>query len=447
MEAASPLVTHRPPSEPSDEQPPSESEERTSWYARLAEHLDETIRVPLGDQGDDAIRRARMLLIFSFLFVPACAVAVVIFALRGALASAVIFATGALIAAGSPLWLRRSRSISLVGNTLLALVVIAVSVFAWFAGGLGAPLLYVLVAIPVLATAEVDARAGLLWAGIVLAIFVGFTIFHALDLSPASEVNADSLTHAHAAVGITITLVIVVVVQVYDRMTRNALRRARRADEHRRRLLRRTIASQEDERRRLARDLHDSVGSLLTSIAVSLRALEETEASPKRRTELETLRGHTKMMLDETRRLIHGLHPIVLEAHGLEEAVRQYATEWATSNNITTDIHMNRVDRPHRLSPSIETALYRIVQEALANVAKHAQASTVSILLRREGGRVRLIIEDDGRGFSAETTPPGQSFGIRTISERAAQHGGKLALESAPGTGTSVYVEIPEEER
>jgi signal transduction histidine kinase len=206
------------------------------------------------------------------------------------------------------------------------------------------------------------------------------------------------------------------------------------------RFLQSVFAAQEQERKRIARDLHDATGQSLTSLLVRLRALEhDPEIKPVHRKVAE-IRDVAKAALEEVRGIAQGLHPVVLDDLGFEEAVRNYAARFSDAHDVLTDIHMNGLRTHGRLPPPIEIALYRIVQEALTNTAKHAQANTVSILVDRQRDHVRVIIEDDGRGFD-----PGASvgLGLHSIRERAALCGGQLAIEASPGAGTALYLTIP----
>jgi signal transduction histidine kinase len=206
------------------------------------------------------------------------------------------------------------------------------------------------------------------------------------------------------------------------------------------RLIEKVIEAQERERKRIARDLHDATGQSLTSLLVRLRALESADEVEPVRGQVAELRKLTKRALEEVRRIAQGLHPVALDDLGFEEAVRAYVEEFGASHGIGTDIHMNGLRTHGRLPSSVEIVLYRIAQEALNNVVKHAKASTASLIVDRDESQVRMIIEDDGEGFDAEATT---GLGLLSIRERAALCDGGVTIESSPGSGTTLYVTIP----
>jgi signal transduction histidine kinase len=207
------------------------------------------------------------------------------------------------------------------------------------------------------------------------------------------------------------------------------------------RLLAQLIDVQEEERRRIARELHDGVGQALTSLMVGLKLIsQEHNASllVSKTVELRQIAGET---LDEVRLLSRQLRPSVLDDLGLGAALERYALEFSSHySELTVDLHC---DLPMRLPPPVETTLYRIVQEAMTNAARHSQASTLSVLLTLRQGRVQAIIEDNGCGFDPEVARrAGDSVGLHSMAERAELLGGTLQLESS-GEGTTVYVEAP----
>jgi signal transduction histidine kinase len=145
-------------------------------------------------------------------------------------------------------------------------------------------------------------------------------------------------------------------------------------------------------------------------------------------------------------RLAWELRPSALDDLGLELALRRYTTEWSESTGVPIDFHSHGVDG-RRLPPECETTLYRITQEALTNVARHAKARRVSVLLERRTDLASLIVEDDGKGFDAEAalaaaTTQG-SLGLLGMQERAKLAGGTLEFESTPGAGATVFVRLP----
>jgi signal transduction histidine kinase len=203
------------------------------------------------------------------------------------------------------------------------------------------------------------------------------------------------------------------------------------------------IAAQEDERKRIARELHDGTSQSLTSLMIGLRALGDSCAQPEVHQRAEELRAVAADTLDEVHGLALQLRPSVLDDLGLPAALERYLTDCRIHYHLHIDLALQSLD-DERLPVAVETALYRIVQEALTNVARHARAQTASVLLERRDRSVRAIIEDDGRGFDPATAgKTEQRLGLYGIRERAELLGGKLTIESAPGRGTSLFVEIP----
>lgn len=203
------------------------------------------------------------------------------------------------------------------------------------------------------------------------------------------------------------------------------------------------IAAQEEERKRIARELHDSTSQSLTSLMVGMKALGEVSDAPVVRQRAEDLRGIAARTLDEVHELSLQLRPSVLDDLGLPAALERYVADCRRRYGLQIDLAMRGLSE-QRLPAEVETALYRIVQEALTNVARHAQAATASVLLEQHNGMVRAIVEDDGRGFDPATAGKAeQRLGLYGIRERAVLLGGRLTIESEPGRGASLFVEIP----
>jgi len=204
--------------------------------------------------------------------------------------------------------------------------------------------------------------------------------------------------------------------------------------------LRRVVEGQELERRRLARELHDETGQALTSILLGLKALEERSKDPASRAATEELRELVVSTLRDVRRLAVELRPSALDDFGLVAALERLAESFAEQTGISVDFQTALADE--RLPEEVETALYRIVQESLTNVVKHAQARRVSILLARKDGAVKAVVEDDGQGFDpAEQTDDG--YGLMGMRERLALLGGRLEVESGHDGGTTIAAEVP----
>ena len=220
----------------------------------------------------------------------------------------------------------------------------------------------------------------------------------------------------------------------------------KRTEESRTRLIERVMSAQEEERRRIARELHDETGQSLTSLLVGLRLIGDTRTLKKAKGQVNRLRHITVQVLDNLRRLARGLHPSILDDLGLVVALTRYATDYAESHGIAVNVRTEGLDSG-RLPSSVETALYRIMQEALTNIARHAAAKTVRIALTRQALRVYLIVKDDGCGFDVATTfrtsATSGHLGLYGMRERAMLLGGSVTVESKRGKGTTVSVQIP----
>lgn len=219
----------------------------------------------------------------------------------------------------------------------------------------------------------------------------------------------------------------------------------RQRDEVRSRLLEQIITAQEEERRRIARELHDETGQSLTSLTLGLSMIAESHDLARAQSNAAELRALAASTLEEVHHLARGLRPSVLDDLGLLPALERHVKEYEAMCGVSVDLHVAGLD--HRLPASIEIAVYRIVQEALTNTAKHAGASVVSVLLERRDGAIHLIVEDDGCGFDAqEVLASGDAdrrLGLHGMRERALLLGGSLTIESTPGRGATVFADIP----
>ena len=203
--------------------------------------------------------------------------------------------------------------------------------------------------------------------------------------------------------------------------------------------LQRVVAAQELERKRLARELHDETGQALTSILLGLRGVEQAKDAEARERAAAELRELVVQTLQDVRRLAVELRPSALDDFGLVPAIERLTETFSEQTGISTDLEA-RLDG--RLPPDIETVLYRIVQEALTNVVKHADADRVSIVVTGDGSSVTTVIEDNGRGFDPAMSPEG-GLGLLGMRERIALLQGRLSVESSPGAGTTLAVEVP----
>lgn len=208
----------------------------------------------------------------------------------------------------------------------------------------------------------------------------------------------------------------------------------------RRQLLEKVITTQEDERRRIARELHDSTSQNLTSLIVGLRVMETNCAQCAAQSKATDLRQVASKTLDEVHDLSMRLRPRVLDDLGLEAALERLVSEWQARYRIPVDVAIQLEDR---LPGDVETAIYRIVQETLTNIARHANARSASIMVERKGDVVLTIVEDDGIGFDLDTNHGERHLGLLGMRERAELLNGKLTIESSPDHGTSVFIEIP----
>jgi signal transduction histidine kinase len=203
--------------------------------------------------------------------------------------------------------------------------------------------------------------------------------------------------------------------------------------------LQRVVEAQESERRRLARELHDETGQALTSILLGLKGLEEKLSADDSRAAVADLRELVVSTLQDVRRLAVELRPTALDDFGLVAALERLTESFAEQSRIPVDFQSTLPAQ--RLPEEVETALYRIVQESLTNVVKHAQASRVSVLLTRKNGAVAAVVEDDGRGFDPAEVADG-GFGLIGMRERVTALGGRLELESGE-SGTTIAAEVP----
>lgn len=211
-------------------------------------------------------------------------------------------------------------------------------------------------------------------------------------------------------------------------------------------LLRRIATAQEDERSRIARELHDQMGQYLAAVGIGLRVVGEavpTDGLAAGR--LAHLRQLTEEVGREMHRLAVELRPAALDDLGLRAAIQNYVEEWARRSGVEIDYHASGSEEP--LPRPVEIVVYRVVQEALTNVLKHAQARRVGVVVRRATQHLHLMVEDDGRGFEAARAPSpaggGGRLGLLGMAERVAQVGGHLEIDSEPGRGAAVVVRIP----
>jgi len=219
------------------------------------------------------------------------------------------------------------------------------------------------------------------------------------------------------------------------------------AEADRRELLLQLGTAQEDERRRVARDLHDQMGQHLTALGIGLKVVRDAtpESSPTR-DRLQSLQNLTDTIGREVHQLALELRPTALDDLGLQAALANYAEGWSERSGVEVDFQTVGPDTG-RLPEPAETALYRVVQEALTNVLRHAGARRVSLILQQSPGQAVAVVEDDGVGFDAESVsaPAGgrERLGLLGMRERVVLVGGTLTVESARGRGTTVIARVP----
>ena len=204
-----------------------------------------------------------------------------------------------------------------------------------------------------------------------------------------------------------------------------------------------------EERQRLAHEIHDTLAQGFTSIVMHMEAAEQALVNEplKVRHHVTMARQTARENLSQARRLVWALRPKALERTSLAEAVSRVVNRWSEASGVETDAVIT--GNPATLHPSVEIVLLRAVQEALANVRKHADASRVTVTLSYVGDLVLLDVQDDGAGFdqavaaASEDVPDAGGYGLRTMYERCEQLGGELSVESEPGQGTTVALSIP----
>ena len=211
----------------------------------------------------------------------------------------------------------------------------------------------------------------------------------------------------------------------------------------RREVLGRMMATQEAERRHIARELHDEAGQLLASLLVGLRTVSESKRVEDARKKARQLRSVASRAMDEIGNLARGLHPSALDDLGLSDALSRLLADYEKIHHVQVTLDPGRV-RPDRLPGVVQIGIYRIVQEALTNVARHAQASSVEVSFKPLADAVEVTIADDGKGFDAalQGKPQGAHLGLQSMQERAALLGGRLEISSSP-RGTRIVAVIP----
>ena len=207
-------------------------------------------------------------------------------------------------------------------------------------------------------------------------------------------------------------------------------------------LLRRLSLAQEEERRRISRELHDQVGQSVTGLSLGLKALEREAAVPS--AQLQALQAIAIEIGRDIHRAAADLRPAALDDLGLEKVLAALAASVGQRTGIRID--MQAVGTAGGLPKEVEIVVYRVVQEALNNALKHAEATMVSVVLERSRDRLRVVIEDDGIGFDPDQLPDPADpprLGLSGMRERLGLVGGAMKIESSPGAGTTLFIDLP----
>jgi signal transduction histidine kinase len=227
-----------------------------------------------------------------------------------------------------------------------------------------------------------------------------------------------------------------------NRSLREQIAERHRVEQTRNRLLRQLVTAEEDERRRLSRELHDEVGQLMTALGLQIAAVRRFDLRPEAESHIERVQQILTQAENALDFLVWALRPTALDDLGLADALQEYVRNWSDYTGVQAELHV-RGGHGSRLPREVDTVLYRIAQEALNNVAKHAHARGVNLIVERREHELTMIIEDDGDGFDPEEIRrTGAGFGLQGMRERAALLGGSVEVESAPAKGTTVFVRV-----
>ena len=239
--------------------------------------------------------------------------------------------------------------------------------------------------------------------------------------------------------GALVALVAVTRIRVLESRSRAQHARTEAAEAELRRLSRRLVSAQEDERRRLARELHDEVGQMLTALRMELGKAERVRPSKEFGGSIAECKRIIDTVMESVRALSMGLRPAMLDDFGLGAALdwhgRDFSRRYGVPVFLTVEGDVDRLPEPHR------TCVYRIVQEALTNCARHARAGRIDVTLRDAGTKLHLAIRDDGVGLRSDSA--GAGIGLVGIEERVREVHGRLSIHSRPGAGTALDIEIP----
>lgn len=219
-------------------------------------------------------------------------------------------------------------------------------------------------------------------------------------------------------------------------------RKVAEKEEARQMLLGKIVRAQEDERKHVARELHDQLGQMLSKTLLTIET--GCGGCEKPKTHCPEIRQDIRDMIDEVRQLAWNVRPAILDDYGLDQALARYIRETGKRVGFALDYQSVIPEGEGRIAPpEVEVALYRIAQEAVTNIIRHANATEASVILVRRGGEIMLMVEDNGSGFEFSAQQSRQTLGLMGMRERAALVGGELTIESNSGTGTTIRVRIP----
>ncbi|UCZ57035.1 histidine kinase [Desulfurispirillum indicum] len=212
-------------------------------------------------------------------------------------------------------------------------------------------------------------------------------------------------------------------------------------------LLKTVITAQETERKRISRELHDETGQVLSSLMLHLQSMKDRPITGEMQEEMENIRSLIARTIHEVKRISRQLRPSILDDMGLFSALNHLCEEYQSNGSFDVDMVVYGQNTGKRLLAELEIALYRIVQESLTNISKHAQARNVSIIFTLTPDQLYLVIEDDGKGFDVEQHFSSDAYkehlGLHGMQERVEIIGGTLQIESSRETGTTIYVNVP----
>lgn len=342
-------------------------------------------------------------------------------------------------AAGFPQFLQRLPYLSIfhrivIGNSIIIVV-----------GAIGGTLLTRLLTDK---AADLSLIIGFALAGTILSLLVNSWIIHSA-LKPLKELRqlVDQIQAGNSRLNIDSLQQVDPDLSQLARVLHSLLSQLEERNRQLHALSNRAITAQEEERKNIARSLHDDTGQALSMLIINLQRLEDRLPldEAELRSKLEASRILASGILTELRKIVYGLRPTILDDLGLVPAIRWYARSVLETNGI--QVRLSLPEEAVELSSHLSTTLFRIAQEAINNIMRHANASVAEISLFIEQGKVHLKVQDDGQGFNpgqaAGQAVPLQHLGLLGIKERATLVGGEVSIESVPGKGTCLQICVP----